>query len=49
MSSNRFVKELIKKTFVEEYDSGTVARNEADRNADTCCLGINFIVISYTN
>ena len=28
---------------------GTKARNEADTNADTCCLGTNFTVLSYTN
>ena len=28
---------------------GTTAMNEADSNADTCCLGINFVVLSYTN
>ena len=28
---------------------GTKAANEADTNADTCCLGTNFTVLSYTN
>lgn len=28
---------------------GTSANNEADTNADTCCLGSNFTVLSYTN
>ena len=28
---------------------GTIARNEADTNADTCCLGTNFTVLSYTS
>jgi len=32
-----------------EPSAGTVATNEADSNADTCCLGSNFIVLSYTN
>lgn len=27
----------------------TVAANEADSNADTCCLGQNFVVLQYTN
>ena len=28
---------------------GATAPNESDSNADTCCLGINFTVLSYTN
>ena len=28
---------------------GTRAINEADTNADTCCLGANFTVLHYTN
>ena len=32
-----------------EPKSGTIANNEADSNADTCCLGSNFIVLRYTN
>ena len=28
---------------------GTTATNECDTNADTCCLGTNFIVLQYTN
>ena len=27
---------------------GTVAANECDTNADTCCLGTNFVVLEYT-
>lgn len=34
---------------VKEPAAGTVALNETDSNADTCCLGQNFIVLSYTN
>lgn len=49
MSSNRYIKEFKKETFVEECNPGTMARNEVDSNADTCCLGNNLIVISYTN
>ena len=49
VSSRRCVKEILKKAFTEESDPGTVGANEADSNADTCCLGRNFIVISYTN
>ena len=33
----------------KEAKPGTVGINESDSNADTCCLGINFIVLSYTN
>ena len=28
---------------------GTTAMNEADSNTDTCCLGVNFVVLSYTS
>jgi hypothetical protein len=34
---------------VREPKAGTTAYNEADSNADTCCLGKNFIVLSFTN
>ena len=34
---------------MNEPTPGTVGNNEADSNADTCCLGTNFTVISYTN
>ena len=34
---------------VQEPPAGTIAVNESDTNADTCCLGKNFIVQSYTN
>jgi len=30
-------------------DPGTIATNEADTNADTCCLGSNFIALSQSN
>ena len=35
----------------KEYENGkpgTTAMNEADSNADTCCLGVNFVILSYT-
>ena len=32
-----------------EVPPGTTASNESDSNADTCCLGHNFTVLSYTN
>ena len=32
-----------------EPKPNTVANNEADTNADTCCLGTNFVPIAYTN
>ena len=28
---------------------GAMAFNESDSNADTCCLGMNITVLSYTN
>lgn len=28
---------------------GTIALNESDSNADTCCLGKDFTILSYTN
>ena len=31
-----------------EPSPGTTAENECDTNADTCCLGKNFIVLQYT-
>ena len=31
-----------------EPEAGTIAANECDTNADTCCLGKNFIVLEYT-
>lgn len=34
---------------VPEPPVNTVASNEADTNADTCCLGTNFIPLHYTN
>ena len=34
---------------VTEPDVNTSAQNEADTNADTCCLGQNFIPLYYTN
>ena len=34
---------------VSEPDPNTRAQNEADTNADTCCLGQNFIPLYYTN
>ena len=33
---------------VREPDPGTSAKNECDTNADTCCLGKNFVVLQYT-
>ena len=32
----------------EEPTAGTVAENECDTNADTCCLGKNFVILEYT-
>jgi len=31
-----------------EPESGTYAQNECDTNADTCCLGKNFVILEYT-
>ena len=33
----------------QESPAGTVADNEGDSNADTCCLGTNFMVLEMTN
>ena len=30
-----------------EPEAGTPAENECDTNADTCCLGKNFVVLEY--
>ena len=32
-----------------ECRAGTVATNEMDSNADTCCLGSNFLILEFTN
>ena len=34
---------------VQEPPAGQESRNESDSNADTCCLGNNFVVLSMTN
>ena len=34
---------------VVESTPGAIALNESDTNADTCCLGQNFAILSYTN
>ena len=31
-----------------EARAGTPAENECDTNADTCCLGKNFVILEYT-
>lgn len=33
---------------IKEPAVGTIANNELDTNADTCCLGKNFIPVGYT-
>ena len=53
--SNRSINNIISKRMVAKAHSvhepaeNTVAVNEADSNADTCCLGQNFLPLSYTN
>lgn len=32
-----------------ELDAGTAVNNEADSNAEICCLGSNFIALAYAN
>ena len=32
-----------------ESPAGTLGANELDSNADTCCLGCNFVIMNYTN
>lgn len=44
-SVNRRIQEVGR---VHEPAPGTKANNECDTNADTCCLGKNFIVLEYT-
>ena len=36
-------------TVVSKPDPNMYVNNEADTNYDTCCLGMNFIPITYTN
>ena len=33
---------------VKEPVPNTMAKNECDSNADTCCLGKNFVILNYT-
>ena len=33
----------------QQLEPGVSAANECDANADTCCLGRNFVVLDYTN
>ena len=48
-SSNRIIKQQNARINNNEPVPGTSSKNESDSNADTCCLGDNFIVLSYTN
>ena len=50
------ISNVISKRTISQFGSkmpepapNTVASNEADTNADTCCLGKNFIPLAYTN
>jgi len=42
MTSHDYVKTAITE---HEPNTGTIAQNEADTNADTCCLDSNFIAL----
>ena len=33
----------------QQLEPGFSSANECDTNADTCCLGRNFVVLEYTN
>ena len=55
---NRNIRAMATKRVIGSFDSapkfsepkeGVCANNESDTNADTCCLGTNFKVLSYTN
>ena len=54
-SKNRGISNVITRSQVGcaaaaiEPDPNMSAQNEADTNADTCCLGQNFILLCYTN
>jgi hypothetical protein len=37
------------KTKIDEPAPGTRCNNEADTNADTCCLGSNFMILNMTS
>ena len=43
------VKNIKSSQLRHEVPPGTIASNESDSNVDTCCLGHNFTVLSYTN
>ena len=36
-------------TPLSQSPDGTIAKNESDSNADTCCLGTNFTILSMTH
>ena len=44
----RFISTVSNSNSHSEPEAGTIAANECDTNADTCCLGKNFIVMEYT-
>ena len=48
VKTTRHVASLVATKSVEPY-AGIIARNEMDSNADTCCLGTNFIILEVTN
>ena len=46
ITSSRFISQVTQP--VHEPAPNTWAKNECDSNADTCCLGTNFVVLNYT-
>ena len=48
-TSRREICQSMPKYKVQQCKPGTYASNESDSNADTCCLGSNFCILSYTN
>ena len=48
MSTRRAAQAQSRKRKVNEVVTGIVSNNETDSNADTCCLGKNWIVCEYT-
>ena len=48
VQTGHHISSAISKPKIKEPPPGIIAPNEGDSNADTCCLGKNFIVLSYT-
>ena len=48
MTVKRVISTVDNRNSYSEPIAGTLAENECDTNADTCCLGKNFVILEYT-